>query len=337
MSQTVTAFTEVSLEAFIAGIVPRNQPAVLKDIARDWPAVRAARTSDEAMSAYLSGLDRGALVETFVGAPEIAGRFFYTNDLKSTNFERQPRGIADTLIALLALRAEPDPAALYIQSAPTRDCLPGFAEANFIPFMPRDIAARIWIGNALRVQTHYDLSNNIAVCVAGRRRFCLFPPEQLPNLYMGPLENTLAGPPVSMVDLEAPDLARYPRFAEAQKVMQTAELAPGDAIYIPYGWWHDVRSLTPFNVLVNYWWNDTEAGLGSPYDALLDAMLTIRDLPRSQRDVWKIFFDTYVFHAHGDPTAHLPPGSAGPLGPLSPQGRLRYRQQLVQNLMRGLK
>src|SRR3546814_2525666 len=57
-----------------------------------------------------------------------------------------------------------------------------------------------------------------------------------------------------MVDLAAPDLTRYPRFAEALAHAMTAELEPGDAIYIPGLWWHDVQAAGPFNVLVNYWW-----------------------------------------------------------------------------------
>ena len=57
---------------------------------------------------------------------------------------------------------------------------------------------------------------------------------------------------VSMVDRHHPDLERHPRFAEAMKVAQSAELEPGDAIYLPYHWWHGVDSLEPVNLFVNY-------------------------------------------------------------------------------------
>ena len=123
---------------------------------------------------------------------------------------------------------------------------------------------RIWIGNRSLVSTHFDLSDNIACVVAGRRRFTLFPPEQLPNLYVGPLDHTMAGQPASMVELNAPDFERFPRFREALAAAVTAELEPGDAIYIPTLWWHQIEALAPFNILVNYWWED------APPDTRLD-------------------------------------------------------------------
>ena len=89
------------------------------------------------------------------------------------------------------------------------------------------IVPRLWLGNAIRVATHYDLMENIGVVVAGRRRFTLFPPDQLANLYMGPLELTPAGTPVSLVDPDAPDLARFPRFARRSRTRRPRRSSPG--------------------------------------------------------------------------------------------------------------
>ena len=61
----------------------------------------------------------------------------------------------------------------------------------------------------------------------------LFPPDQFRNLYLGPIDNTPAGRAVSMVDFHAPDFNAYPRFREALRHALVAELAPGDAIFIP--------------------------------------------------------------------------------------------------------
>src|SRR3546814_1362303 len=96
---------------------------------------------------------------------------------------------------------------------------------------------------------------------------------------------------------------------------ETATLAPGDAIYIPFHWWHGVDSLDRFNVFVNYWWNEARDDLGNPYDALIYGLYALRHLPADQRAVWRDVFDRYVFATDGDPVAHLPDHAQGVLGP----------------------
>jgi len=334
MSAPVAVYEKVTRERFIDQIAKAGRPAILRGLVADWPAVEAARNGEAALIAYLKGCDNGVPAEIMVGEAAIRGEFFYNADMSATNFTRETANLSATFDRILAQRTQAQPQAVYVQSVSVREHLPKFAAENRIDFIPQDIEPRIWAGNPLRVQTHYDLSNNIAVCVAGRRRFTLFPPEQLVNLYVGPFDFTLAGPPVSMVSLEAPDFARFPRFAEALAVAGVAELEPGDGLYIPYGWWHHVRTLEAFNVLVNYWWNEARAGLGSPYDALLLAILGIRDMPPAQREMWKVMFDYYVFGSHGDPVAHLPAARQGVLGPLTPALDQKMRRQLIQALVR---
>ena len=53
------------------------------------------------------------------------------------------------------------------------------------------------------------------------------------------------------VDIENPDLARFPRLRGVETMV--AELEPGDALYIPRRWWHHVRTLQE-SVSANYWW-----------------------------------------------------------------------------------
>ncbi|MDC7675436.1 cupin-like domain-containing protein [Asticcacaulis machinosus] len=325
-------YENVTFELFSQEIVPANRPAIMRGLVRDWPAVQAALAGDEAVADYLKRFDIGYAAETLTGDPLIKGAFFYSDDLKGLNFDKMRLPIPATLDRILSLRGEDSPPSVYIQSVPIPDCLPQFVADNHIPFIPKEIQPRIWIGNPLRVQTHYDLSNNVAALVAGKRRFTLFPPEQLANLYVGPFDFTLAGPPVSMVSLENPDFARYPRFAEALKAAEVADLEPGDALYIPYFWWHHVQSQAPLNILVNYWWKDGPPNMGSPYDALLHAALSIRDMPDNQKQAWKAMFDYYIFGSHGDPVAHLPPHMKGPLGPVPPQVRPQLFQKLIRNI-----
>lgn len=321
--------SNVTREILRTEIVPAYRPVVLRGFAADWPAVRAGREGGAAIAAYLKGFDNGAPVEALVGPPEINGRFFYSDAERAVNFERRPGTVSPILDDILDLSEQADPPAIYVGSTPTPRVLPGFAEANCHDLLAVPVEPRIWFGNAVTVQTHYDMADNIAVVVAGRRRFTLFPPEQTANLYVGPLDFTLAGQPISMVRLEAPDLDRYPRFADAAPHGLSAELGPGDALYIPTAWWHHVRSLDALNVLVNYWWRDLPPEAGSPFEVLVHGLLAVRHLPAPQRAAWRAIFDHYLFEANGDPAAHLPDDRKGVLGPLTPR--------LAQNIRAFLK
>jgi hypothetical protein len=320
---------------FRSEIVPRCEPVVLRGLAQDWPAVKAARASAAEAAAYLQHFDRSAPVEAFVGRAEIGGRFFYEADLTGFNFERQRAKLGDVIRFLLASIGDAKARAVYVGSVPLPDILPGFAAENILPlFAGTDVVPRIWIGNASIVSTHFDESDNVACVVAGRRRFTLFPPDQVGNLYVGPLDFTMAGQPASMVRLDAPDLELYPRFREALAAARTAELGPGDAIYIPTLWWHHVEALDPFNILVNYWWRDVPEDTGSAFEAMVHSILTIASLPEPQRAAWRGMFETYVFRPNGDPAEHLPPAQRGILAEPTPQLRQRVRQFLIRALSR---
>lgn len=315
-ARSIQERSDVSATVFREEIYPAAEPVVMRGFVASWPAVALAQNSVDNLIAHLKARDNGAMVEWLYGPPEIAGRFFYNDDMTGLNFSRR----TGTLSQALDQMSVADGAAVHLQSTPTEGVLPGFAADNTVPFLPASVPARMWIGNAVTVQTHFDLSQNIACVVAGRRRFTLFPPHQLPNLYMGPIERTLAGTPVSLVRLEHVDEKRFPRFREAANHAQTAELGPGDALFIPYFWWHHVRSLDPFNVLVNYWWNEHDV-LGSPMDALLHAILTLRDLPPEMKAVWNVMFDEFVFSTYPSSVEHIPPHARGGLGDLAPAGR----------------
>jgi hypothetical protein len=317
-------------------IVPLNQPAVLKGVAADWPAVRAGLRSPRALCDYIRRFDRGRPVETLFGAPAIRGRFFYSDDLTSRNFERKPANISDLLELLLTHTGNAEPPAIFIQAASVPDCLPDFCAENALDLPDPAAIPRIWVGNAITVTTHYDISDNIACVVGGRRRFTFFPPEQIANLYVGPIHFTLAGQPVSMVSLDEPDFVRYPRFEQALAAAQVADLQPGDAVYIPYFWWHHVASLEGFNVLINYWWDNANVSFGSPYDCLLHAFLTLRHLPANQRAAWRAVFEYFVFQPDtDDPVAHLPPQSRGALGPMTPALAAHIKAALLKRLNRS--
>jgi Cupin-like domain len=330
--QKIPEWHDVTFEVFRDEIFPNSRPAILRGLIERWPATQAAMNSPRAFCDYVKRFDRGAQVGILTASPTLKGRFFYKDDMRGFNFERRQDVFAAAIARLLDTLDDTDPSAIYIESAAIADCLPGFAQENVINLVNPSVGARIWIGNRVRTQTHYDLKDNIACVVAGRRRFTLFPPDQLPNLYMGPLEFTLSGTPCSMASMEEPAPLRYPRFEKALEVAQSAELGPGDAIFIPYFWWHHVESLEPFNVLVNYWWNDAPRDMGRLYDCLLHGILAIRDLPANQRLAWRAVFDYFVFKTSGEPMEHLPANARGALGPMTPDQRAYMKQVLLNSL-----
>jgi hypothetical protein len=242
-------------EQFRADILPGGQPAVLRGIAHAWPLVIAAREGADKAMALLEASASTSVANVLRADPAVEGRFHYAKHDYSMNFIRGQGNVAGILAGLRDQEISYRPFAIAAQGLDAERFFPGFAATHPMPLVPPETPPRVWIGNAAKIATHHDPTDNVAVVAAGRRRFTLFPPEAEPNLYMGPKHPTPAGAAISMVHVTAPDLDRFPRFASALEVAQVAELSPGDAIFIPRNWFHHVEALDRFNVLVNYWWD----------------------------------------------------------------------------------
>ena len=307
---------------------------MFRGLVGDWPITAASRHSIDELAAYLTSLDRGANVRAFVGEPDSGGRFFYTEGLERFNFHVSETRFAQLIATLVQFQRQGTITPIYMGSTPTSEILPDFAEANSLPQIEqRGAAPRIWIGNSSRIAAHFDESDNVACVVSGTRRFTLFPTEQVANLYVGPLERTVAGQPASLVDLANPDFVRFPKFREALRHGRTSELGPGDAIYIPSLWWHGVEATGPLNVLVNYWWQDEPVDADSPLHAIGHGLLAVGHLADRKRERWRALFDHYVFRRNGDPAEHMPEQARGILGHSTSELRELIRQFLIQKLM----
>ena len=245
-------------EEFRHEILPAEQPTVLRGIAGEWPLVVAALKDTREAMALLEASANREETKVLRTDPGEEGRFHYGKDVGSFNFIRGQGNITDILATLRDQEMSYRPFAMAAQAMIAERFFPGFTTMHPMPFVPATAEPRVWIGNAAKVATHNDPTENVAVVAAGRRRFTLFPPSAEADLYMGPLRPTPAGARISMVHVTAPDLDRYPRFAAALKVAQEAELSPGDALFIPRSWYHHVEALDRFNVLVNYWWDASE-------------------------------------------------------------------------------
>jgi len=322
---------DVSADAIPADVLLSTQPVLLRGLVRHWPLVQAARRSDAEFCDYLRRFGPATRLALWRGKPEIGGRFFYNEDFSGFNYEREIQTFGALLDELLAASSD----ALYLGSTEVDSAFPGLRLQNDLSGLAScNPHVSLWLGNRMQVAAHFDLPDNIACVVAGRRRFTLFPPDQVANLYIGPLDLTPAGQPISLVDETKPDFERFPRYAQALAHAQSFELLPGDALFIPSQWWHSVQALDPVNALVNFWWRQSPAYMDTPLNTLMLALLSLRDLPPAQRDAWRALFDHYIFDANAETAAHIPAAARGVLGPLDENAARQLRAALLHRLNR---
>jgi len=313
-------------------IYAADTPFILRGLVADWPIVKTSADSDQAVVDYLKTFYNGQPVSAFMAMPEASGRIFYNESLDGFNFVQSEVYLDDALNKIIEIADQPSQPTYYVGSLEIKNHLPGFSEQNKLDLERSDIRESIWLGNQSVVAPHFDFPDNLACCVAGERRFTLFPPEQQQNLYIGPLDFTPAGQPISMVDINHPDLKKHPRFEYAMCSAKTATLKPGDAIFIPSMWWHSVESLGALNGLVNYWWRDTPSYLGVPNNALLHAIMSIKHLPKRQREAWQNIFNNYVFDQPEDMYDHLPDQVKQKQATMNETTAHKLRTQLINKL-----
>ncbi|HEX6884036.1 MAG TPA: cupin-like domain-containing protein [Planctomycetota bacterium] len=115
-------------------------------------------------------------------------------------------------------------------------------------------AALLLGGPRQRAPLHYDLSGEVKALVQlrGRKRVVLFPPSQARFLsFPGWFEAGSAPfrvPHAAEVDLDRPDFDRHPELARARG-LETV-LQPGDILYWPAFWAHDITNLDAFTLAV---------------------------------------------------------------------------------------
>jgi len=317
--QPVRDWRDVDAQRFRSQIEPLNRPAVLRGLVRHWPAVVKAEESPLALADYLRRHSSEKPVSALIGDPKIRGRFFYQDDLQGFNFSQQELPLGNLLAILLKDLNNEHAPALYAGSVPLAEHAPGLLAEHTLDLIDPSIRRQtsLWIGNRTRVAAHWDQPQNIACVISGRRRYTLFPTQQIRNLYIGPLDRTPAGVPISLVDFYQPDYERFPKFREALTQAEVAELGPGDALYLPSLWVHHAESHDAFGLMMNFWFQSWPALPLSPYLTMLHSLLTIRDLPPAVRESWRALFDLYVFQTGGDPMAHIPMEARGIFGPLT--------------------
>lgn len=147
-----------------------------------------------------------------------------------------------------------DPSEAYL-AAPADTWLPELNDDVRPPEYCRNAPWRIsrfWLSAAqTSTPLHRDVAQNIFFQLAGRKRIYLYSPAASPWLYSNPLRSAL--PNYSRFDPEQPDYERFPLCREVQPLEVVLE--PGDVLYLPSRWWHQVRSLE-VSASFNFWFAD---------------------------------------------------------------------------------
>lgn len=329
----VKALTGITPQTLDETILGSTEPLVLRGFGADWPIVKAGKESAQAAVNYLQQVWNGRPITTCRGAPETQGRIYYDTAMTGFNFEATRGDFAAFIQEILDEARAAEPRALYMPSTDIATWFPRFAEEQPAGLDHLQPIKLLWAGNQTRIAAHYDFPDNIACSVVGRRRFTLFPPEQVTNLYPGPMEFAPGGQEISMVDLHAPDFEAFPKFREALKHAQVAELEPGDALFLPGMWWHHVDGLDAFNVLYTHWWRSSPGYMGRPTNALLLGILSLRGLSHEQRQAWRALFDHFVFNPDPEDIQNIPEAVQGMLKlPMDELSARKLRAELLNRL-----
>jgi cupin-like protein len=141
----------------------------------------------------------------------------------------------------------------YLQQQPLRAVFPALAADLEVPqYIPKAAVEQLnlWFGPSGSVSPlHYDASQNLLVQVTGRKRVILFAPQDGSKLYAHQLTSKLSH--FSRVNVDAPDVKAFPKFAAARAFEATLEA--GDALFIPSTWWHHVHTVET-GISINIWW-----------------------------------------------------------------------------------
>ena len=316
-----------------------NQPVLMPGLVRNWPLVQeATQTPIGLMNELLEHHPRHPLL-CYRGAPDIKARFGYNETATGFNFDSQRTSLSEVFDHISEQLEDAEHDYLYINSLKLAESFPALARSHHLNFShpvfeQNQPMAKIWLGTESVAAAHFDQPDNIACCVAGRRRFTLFAPEHIHHLYPGPLHPTPGGQVVTMANLQKPDFDRFPKLGKALEAAVVVDMEPGDALYYPSMWWHEVEAQDRFNIMINFWWMTANAMQGNPMDVLLHGMLSLRQRPAQEKQAWRELFDYYVFGDASEARAHLPEASQGPLGEMDGPNARRLRAMLLQSLNR---
>jgi ribosomal protein L16 Arg81 hydroxylase len=225
---TVEKRAQVSKDEFIERYVRGSRPLVLTGVTKDWPAMQ--RWSPQDLKTRFGHLDVEIQAERSADPNFEENKLNHRRTVRLANFVDQVVNGGATNDYYLTANNE-------MLRRP--EFLPLLNDIGSLPEVCRrqDLArsASFWFGPAGTVTPlHHDTLMLMHTQVVGRKRWRFISPLQTPHLYN---HNNVFSP----IDVDKPDLTRYPRFREAKMLEVVVE--PGETVYLPLGWWHQVSSL----------------------------------------------------------------------------------------------
>jgi hypothetical protein len=225
LSGQVPRIDSSEVERFQQDFLAANRPVIIEGLIDNWPA--RVEWNQESLSRRH-------------GSHPIEYTRYYVEDN-----QHKPEQVQADFASFLSLVYDPnyeEPIywTAYNQGDQASPLVQGLSEDIVIPEQycqaNPDMRTYFWIGPAgTRSGLHFDPYNVLFAQVQGHKRFLLYPPQDIPDAY---LENDF----FSVVDAEAPDLHRFPKFAETKPLV--VDLGPGEVMLLPVGWLHQVRSLS---------------------------------------------------------------------------------------------
>lgn len=108
--------------------------------------------------------------------------------------------------------------------------------------LPNDV--NVWVGPGGHVEPlHYDGQDGTLSQFRGTKRVSLFPPSVQEGLYPFEMSHVGLRPNFSQVYIDQPDFEKYPLLRKTLPERRTVELAEGETLYMPVGWWHEIEAL----------------------------------------------------------------------------------------------
>jgi hypothetical protein len=256
---TIERIHRPSRREFHQAYVKRNKPVILQGVIDDWPA---RSWTPELFQTKLRSIP--VVVEVWETEENVTDADDYGKQMRH---ERMDLG---TYVDLILSRGPSKQ--YYLVQCPIFEKAPELKGA-IKPFgyyseliKQLIIPDLFWLGPAGTVTpAHFDFAHNFLVQICGRKQLTMFPPDQSPYLYH---PHNLKKWNFSPVDVESPDLEKFPLFAKATPFK--AVLEPGEVLFIPRPWWHHVRALDT-SISLNFWW-------ATPVEALQLARRNLKKL-----------------------------------------------------------